>query len=305
MAVVKLYEKDIPVRDFMCSLNGEKPTPVTTPYVNLYVRMTNCCLSNCSFCIYHQKVDSPFSVTDKFERWRFVDVLNVLKSKVHVNKVNFTGGEPLLKLSDLQYAIEEVRKRFPKVYITVNTNGQFIEELEHIIGSVDCIAISRHHYDPIINAVLFDFKDTKDWVALDKYFIKSKLDKSKIHYRCNLIKGSIDNAQKIALYLDEMSKYGVTDYGFVSLMKLNTYCKNNFVPPIDIASIPDTLMTKEWKKGNTCRCQNYIHLTKSGRMVTIYDRVDDCPGDDTGTLVFNVDYLRQGFDGDMIDERFF
>ena len=307
MGVVKLFGKDIPVRDEMCSLNGKDPVPITSPYVNFYVRMTNCCLSNCGFCVYHKKINSIYDITDKFSRWKFKDVIDGLKDKVRINKVAFTGGEPMLKQSDLMFALQETRRRFPKVHITLNTNGWFLDDLHFISGLIDCISISRHHYNPQKNAEIMGSTEAYTgsvWIhneqVLSSTNYQLKHERNKFHFRCNLIKGYIDSAKEVALYLDKMAQFGVTDFGFVSLMKVNDYCKDNFVPPIDIASIPDTIMTKEWKKGDMCRCQNYMHLTQHGKMVTIYDRVDDCPGDSTGTLVYDVDCLRLGFDGPVL-----
>lgn len=305
MAVVNIFGRDIPVRDTTCSLNGKEPVPVTAPYVNLFVRMTNCCLSNCGFCIYHKQVKSPLEVSDKFVRYTFIEVLEELKKKVRLNKVAFTGGEPLLKQSDLQYALQEIKKRFPEVHVTLNTNGWFIRELSTVSNLVDCISISRHHYSPKANAEIMGPTEAytgSEWIHIEQVLKNNhhlKSEREKFHLRCNLIKGYIDSAKEVALYLDKMSTYGVIDFGFVSLMKLNSFCNDKFVPPVNIASLPDTVMTKEWSKG-TCRCQNYLHLTRTGNLVTIYDRVDDCPGDTTGTLVYDVDRLKLGFNGEVI-----
>ena len=50
MAIVKLFGKDLVVKDNHCSLNGKPGDPIDVPYINMYVTMTNACNAKCAFC---------------------------------------------------------------------------------------------------------------------------------------------------------------------------------------------------------------------------------------------------------------
>ena len=289
MPTMELCGKNVEVKNTVCTKNGINLIPF--PYVNLYIRATEACPADCPFCIYHKNKNRK-----EFDAKKFIPILEEIHKKVFVHKVVFTGGEPTLDMSQFFRIVSFVQDELPTTHFTVNTNGMHLKKLSShgLIESIHCVALSRHHYLDAENAETFGGVYTclnKD-IAAFPY-------KNKLHLRCNLIDGYIDNDKTVYRYMDEYSKMGVFDFGFVSLMKHNEYCHKKFVPQIDIHKLPDTVVVNE-AHNDTCRCRNFLHKTESGYPVMVYDRQENCPSSGTGTLVFDIDCLRAGFGGEVI-----
>jgi len=118
----------------------------------------------------------------------------------------------------------------------------------------------------------------------------------------NLIKRYIDCEEEIIKYLQFASEVGIYDVGFVSLMRINDYCKENQVlfDNIDFTS-GRIRKTKEWKNKDYCRCANYLYIPKNNdRLVKFYGRYVCQSKNTESQLVFDGINLRDGFGGNII-----
>jgi sulfatase maturation enzyme AslB (radical SAM superfamily) len=222
----------------------------------------------------------------------------MLRKRYRINKVAFTGGEPASKFDELKSAIIQVSKLLPKTDITINTNGiNLYKFTEKLLKKISVIALSRHHYNDKENYRIFrtdripSFKNIKDFP-----------NKKKIHMRCNLIKGFVDNKESLVKYIDYFSDIGITDFGFVPLFLLNDYCRDNFIPyeETGIDSLPNSRVVRSWTYDD-CHCKNYIAYTEKGNLVKYYARSNREPGTCESTVVYDKDRLRVGFNGEVIE----
>lgn len=105
--------------------------------------ITNKCNENCKFC--YRKVCRDNTLA---ENKQIFDNL----SKIQVDKITFSGGEPLLydELFDL---IDYIKSKNPKIKVSLTTNGQKIDDklLEKIIKTFDWISFSIDSSNEIIN----------------------------------------------------------------------------------------------------------------------------------------------------------
>lgn len=289
--LAEIFNKPIKLRSHYCMLNGNTPLQIEKPQVSLYVRIANRCNANCSFCEFHDNV-TKFD----FNFIKFGKILNELLDKgISIHKVSFTGGEPTLNYHMLRYSVKLVRDLSKDTFIVVNTNGRYLHSLQDV--DVDSISVSRHHYDDALNSRVFNTRMT---TAMD---IASFKRKNKLHLSCNLVKGFIDSGVEVRKYLEFANRVGVYDVGFVSLMPINSFCKDNFVDFKDLKVENKKLIcNKYWHYNDSCRCQNYLYLPSSGAQpIKMYARFaakhTECS---EGQLVFDGEHLRQGFSGDVL-----
>ena len=160
---------------------------------------------------------------------------------------------------------------------------------------IDCIALSRHHYDDSINQEIFGTNKVPS-----SQEIKEVMDDEKIHFRCNLIKDYIDCQEEMITYMEKGSELGVIDFGFVSLMPLNGYCKENYIDHPDLSLMPRTKLNYSQAESTGCNCRNFLHYTEQGRIVKLYSRNNMGYSGCESALVFDIDHLTMGFNGETI-----
>ncbi|SPF54551.1 putative Molybdenum cofactor biosynthesis protein A [Candidatus Desulfosporosinus infrequens] len=295
----KLFGNEILIKDHHCNFNDQVGMKVNTPYVNLYVRLTDECQAKCRFCTFHGK--------DKgFDEYKFLYTLSRLSEQIKINKVSFTGGEPTVKIDLLNRLLEEVKSIDKNIWTVVNTNGYDFLGIKP--EYTDSIALSRHHWSNPTNNEIFGLDHYGYWITDSKDILEYP-HKDKLHLSCNLIKGYTDSAEKCKKFIDFFGAGGVNDFGFVSLMGNNQYSKDHFVDfsTIDLGSMPDTMKAAHYSKGSvlqpTCKCANYLTCLDDGSIVKSYARYyisrDECKG----ILVYDTDgKLKNGFDGEVIYE---
>lgn len=291
---MKLFDKYVEVKDISCGMNGNPGHPYSDTRINVYTCLTHICNTNCSFCNYHYGDSVKFD----FEKWKYC--IDEIMGKLGIFKASFTGGEPSLEFDNLVKCLEYLKSKDENIFTIINTNGS---NLEKLIG-LDCldnIALSRHSIDDIENQKLF-----RATVVPNLEVIKDFPEKEKLHLSCNLIKGYVDSDEKIKEYLEKCSEIGVRDVGFVSLMPINEYAKENSIDFSDIKfEFNNRFIVNQYFhriKDNkcVCKCRNYMYLGKNGQVVTAYSRyyVDNTCND--GALVYMDNVLRQGFTGEVI-----
>lgn len=291
---IKLFNKEVSVKDTSCGMNGNKGYPLDDLRVNLYTCLTHVCNTNCRFCNYHYSDSVGFD----FEKWKLC--VDEIIDKVGIFKASFTGGEPSLEFENLVSCLKYLKNKDEHIFTIINTNGSNLEKLIGI-EELDNIALSRHSVDDVENREIFRNNCVPSWSEIAKF-----PEKDKLHLSCNLIKGYVDSDGKIKEYLEECSKVGIHDVGFVSLMPINEYAKEKGIDFSDITFefnnkfIVNRFFERQVKEKCVCKCRNYLYLGNNGKLVTVYSRfyVDNTCND--GAVVFMDNNLRQGFTGNII-----
>jgi molybdenum cofactor biosynthesis enzyme MoaA len=289
MATVKIFDTEVPVKEWSCSLNGEMHEPIK-PYFNLYVRVTDSCQASCKFCVYHSASQRHFDAK------KFNEILKYLKAhRVRLNKASLTGGEPAINPTHQKAIVDLLKLSYPKIHTTINTNGINLDQT--LKTNVKCISLSRHHYDDDANSKIFGTNTVPTSEQL-----RSIERKDFVHLRCNLIQGQIFTQEKILEYIDWGAELGFSDFGFVSLMKVNPYCEANFIDHsiCQFETAPNTKLVYYQSDTASCNCKNFLHFTERGEIVKVYSRVNGTYTECESTLVYDVDVLRAGFSGPVL-----
>ena len=281
---MKIFNYDIQTKEYYCQLNNHSLKKVPSPTINVYVRLQNVCNAKCKFCEFKGNY-IPFNEKG------FREVLKEIRSKVKINRLSFTGGEPTLDFELFKRCLKFVQDFDSDIFTVVNTNGLHLNKLEEL--GLNSIALSRHHYNQDKNDEIFGIKTSN---------IKNIKN---LHLSCNLIKGYIDNEEEILKYLDWCDMNGFTDIGFVALMKVNDYCKEHFISQ-DIFNFNGKrfLKVKEYHNKDIhnelcCKCCNYLY--GGDNLVNIYSR-HYIKSDNNNVLVYDLNKLKDGFNGKVIKE---
>lgn len=223
--------------------------------VNLSIYSGQRCNGNCSFCIEQLRplsrgrtLESQKNIIEDDKEY-FKCLKKALVSVQPLNpSISITGGEPskdprLIKI--LEYIkLYNMRKRT----ITTNgsglldnikgTNRQMIDFL--IDANIAHLNLSRAHYNEIINNQIMDLDGFLYNKELQMIIQKAKKGGIRPRLSCVLLKGYIDNLQKIVEYLDWAASIGVDNVVFRQLMKFNhktplknkitQFCQDFFVP---------------------------------------------------------------------------
>ena len=286
--LVDFYGKQIAVKEFDCSLGTLNPERIS-PFVNLFVKVTNGCNARCLFC---SNADAkPTNKTFDIDKLEDI-VLKLKEQSIKVNRLNITGGEPSVVSSLVENILQRMDgKVFDDIHLHLNTNGllpQSQELMRH--PRWDSISMSLHHYDIDKLSELYGCKIPEDAFKFEG------VNMQKLNVSCNLIKGYIDNPEEAHKMLDFALELGIPRIGFVALMKVNDYCKERFIDleDIHIDTIPHVYFTKSMNRGKDCKCSNYLY-NKDLKILEIYMRNYAKPQYCESSLMFDGEYLRQGF----------
>ena len=286
--LVDFYGKQIAVKEFDCSLGTLNPESIS-PFVNLFVKVTNGCNARCLFC---SNADAkPTYKTFDIDKLEDI-VLKLKEQSIKVNRLNITGGEPSVVSPLVENILQRMDgKVFDDIHLHLNTNGllpQSQELMRH--PRWDSISMSLHHYDIDKLSELYGCKIHEDAFKFEE------VNKQKLNVSCNLIKGYIDNPEEAHKMLDFALELGIPRIGFVALMKVNDYCKERFIDleDIHIDTIPHVYFTKSMNRGKDCKCSNYLY-NKDLKILEIYMRNYANPQYCESSLMFDGEYLRQGF----------
>lgn len=301
---LELFEKQVPIRTIGCSNNGNEPIYFSPPRCNLFIQTTNLCNANCEFCEYHGNDEKEFDIV------KLGEIIKEIHSKATIGKINFTGGEPTLNLKKFDLIVNTVSDSIDwnrKPEITLNSNGIHLLEMLDYEWIIDFIGLSRHHYDDKKNESIFKCTSIANKNKIREFQSKVK-NKKLVQLRCNLIAGEIDNYDGIIKYLNHAIDVGVSDCGFVTLMKINDFCNNHQVDfPSLIKENDDLLEVARWtrldeidKKTELCCCSNYIYSSDDGRFCRFYRRNFCNCNLNAGQLTYDGQYLRFGFGGEII-----
>ena len=171
--------------------------------------------------------------------------------------------------------------------------GKFIQEspLFHKYNNIESIQLSRHHYIDEKNNEVFNI-ETLPFSELNK--IKTTAD---LRINCLLIKGYIDSDKEVIKFLETISKTEISQVGFISMMQVNDFTKDNFVDYRDITKHlnSDFLETKKMADGSRCSCANYLYVAKNGKTIFVYFRYTKEYGYGGRILFFDSTGLKEGY----------
>lgn len=278
-----------------CIFNNSIEEDIPYNYINLYVKITDNCNIKCGFCEYHNK---DLNFVFNLPKFRYL-IEKLTKENIHIHKVSFTGGEPTLAYNILFNCIDILKELQYKPFIVVNSNGN---NLVHLATEpcIDSISLSRH---AVKDTDCTRIANGKIKLANDIRSIIKKTKCSNVHLTCSLIKGYVQDEKSVLDYLEFALSLGVHDVGFVSLMKINTFCEEHHIDFDDISfSTQQVVCNKEWSYKDVCKCKNFLYLPKKGnKVVKFYSRYR-CKNeaDSESNYVFDGEHLRSNFGGKII-----
>jgi molybdenum cofactor biosynthesis enzyme MoaA len=264
---------------------------VKRPFFNIQVKL-NGCNANCAFC--------ESKTGKKFDEDKFFDKLMEIREKTFIKKLNLTGGEPTMNFELYYRIVSKLRNLLPETFITLNTNGYNFEKIFES-GShefLDNVQLSRHHYVDEINNEILGFK------SIGKERIKEineKICRRFLNFSCNMIKDRIDKDDEIYNYLEDAGTLGIRWVGFVSLIPLNDFCKENYIDFKGLnLSNERLILTQTHCLKDTCECSDYIYVPKDlGYPIKVYNKVVK-KSDVKHIFVFDGENFNVGFDGELL-----
>lgn len=208
---------------------------------SLDVRFTKACDNNCEFCI--EKTGIP-----SFGK---PNVLEMAKNAIATNIDNMLvlGGEPFLYPEDLRRFISLVRPYFKKIYITTSLPATFDTKYyicENIIESIDGLNVSIHSIDDNENNYIFKATSEHSRLTILKTLNRYGYA-NKIRVSITLIRGGIDNKDKLIKTLDYLKEIGVKH------VKINEL---QHTPKLYVSY--EKLMDTTLKSAYACGCNTYI-----------------------------------------------
>lgn len=290
---ISLFNKEIAIKQYGCRWPSTPPSPIP-PSINLFVKVTNGCNAHCAFCS-NAGCGGIKAEFDCDKLWRVVDELRA--NKILVNRVNITGGEPATVPDIVNHILEQASvKRYEDIHLHLNTNGLLPESqtlMHH--NRWNSISMSLHHYDKNILSAIYDTKIPND------AFRFNGVNMDIVNASCNLIRGYIDSDTEVENMLRHAISLGLPRLGFVALMKVNDYCREHYVDfdEINFEAIPHLYFIESRNRGADCKCSNYLY-NHNGRILEVYMRNYSNPNYCESSLMFDGQYLRQGFHNDNI-----
>lgn len=283
-----LFDKEIEIKRLGCKHDSQPAHPIP-PSVNIFIKVTNGCNSRCAFCS-NGGCKNTGKTFNHDKLWGIVDELQ--NNNIIVNRLNTTGGEP----STVPIVVNDILERasidkYRNLHIHLNTNG-LIESSQELMrhSRWDSISVSLHHYDLMRLSQIYGVKIPYEALSFDG------IDMNKVNASCNLIKGYIDSNIEVERMLQFAVSLGIPRLGFVSLMKINDYCKEHYVDFDDIgfSSIPHLYFTESRNRGKNCKCSNYLY-NHNCKILEVYMRNYANPNYCESSLMYDGEYLRQGF----------
>ena len=252
-----------------------------------YINITNACNARCKFC--SNEANKNYGDLD------LVELKNIL-DQVHdkISRFSISGGETLLYPEKLEKLLDLLDNY--NIRITLNTNGVFLKDNVDLLNkynNIESIQLSRHHYLDDKNNSVFQVKTIPFNEVIE---IKEKLN-GDLRINCLLIKDYIDSKEEVVKFLEETSKSEISQVGFISMMKVNDFTKDNFVNYKDIVKEfnDDFSLTKKMCDGDRCSCDNYIYVAENGKPIFVYFRYTKKYTDGGRSLFYDCKGLKEGY----------
>ena len=235
-------------------------TCLNTNKFDFFIDITGKCDAQCLFCCNDNKNDNDINL-QQLE----IDFLMV---KDKVARIVISGGEPLLDSLKLERLLKLVSSFDTKIKII--TNGHKLDERLLLLDKygVESVQLSRHHYLDKKNDEIF----TKKMLTIKKFGEIIQYHKSmKFSLNCLLIRGYVDSAEEIVIFLERCSHIGIDAVKFVGLMQVNEYCRENFVDYKKVIQVlpMDFLQTGGRKDEDRCSCVQFIYVAENGAVINV------------------------------------
>lgn len=273
---LEIRNKEYEIKPYACSPCNEFP---------FYINITNICNAKCDFCSNACNKDYG-----KLDLKYLKEILDKVSDKI--SRFSISGGETLINPNDLEELLKLLHHYNRR--ITMNTNGSFLLDNVDMLNkypNIESIQLSRHHYKDDKNNSIFKIS-TLTFEELKKITTNADL-----RINCLLIKNYIDTKEEIVNFLEHISKTDISQVGFISMMQVNEFTKDNFVDYRDI--IPslndDFFETKKMADGKRCSCANYLYVAKNGKTIFVYFRYTKEYGYGGRSLFFDSTGLKEGY----------
>lgn len=277
---IEIFGENIKIKNYECSTIRDN-VKKQKKKLNLYIKINDACNAKCKFCS-----NSGIKDMGKIDFKKLEYVLKYLNERQLLNRLSITGGEPILKIDLLNNIANLIYNVIPDAIVTINTNAYNLRKVVNLesIDKIEGIHISRHHYKDEINERIFETN-----VAYEediKYVMNNIKNKKLLRLNCLLMKNNIDRIEEAEKYLEFASELGIFRVGFVSLMKINQYSKENFINFNNVFKKellnPRTFIY--FYDTNICECINGAYISKKGKFIEWYARM---------TKELNCEYTRQ------------
>ncbi len=277
---IELFGQKVDIKNYDCVNCGQTPYRQSMR-LNLYIKITDMCNANCDACSNRGNEKKSDIDLNKLKM-----VVKYLNERELINRISITGGEPMLNINKLNNLLNSIYEVKPDALVTINTNGFNITNLPYLDSKDKLygVHISRHHYLDEKNDEFFGIK-TSTLSDIEK--VMNQMDnKQLLRLNSLLMKKYINNIDEVSKYLEMASDLEIFRVGFVSLMQINDYSKENFINFNDIFNnLPEKFIkTNDLHDLNICECVNGLYLGNNGSIVEYYARM---------TKELNCDYARQ------------
>jgi hypothetical protein len=245
------------------------------------VQVTDVCPAKCAFCCNPGK---GILLDPK----KFIDDFQEITSKVAVDEVYFTGGEPMLHWNLIRECLSSI-----KCPALINTMGLNLHKIDVPVA----ISLSRHHWDHDENNAILQIKHKPDYLGLDKFPAEYR---ERSNVSTNIVKGYVDTADKMRKMMDFAMDNGFPLSGFVRLMPATQYAKDNTID-IPVLEGPDIIggyRKFQWKSG-MCSCSNSLYV-RNGELQRFYCKANLDPTENKGGRIF----YRNGIIGKFMQTEF-
>lgn len=194
------------------TLFGEKILVYNDKWMHhLHIKITDICNAKCAFCVEQncRKDERPERMLHNIDR-----MLNEMKAQGLLYSVSITGGEPTVFPHFITLC--ELLKKYDIPFLTMNTNGHFLDRYLPIIDETfDFINISRHSCSDEINNEIFK---TKVKSITELRATKEKMRHCKMRIQC-VIGNELNTIDDIKKFMKIYSF--ADDFSFRRLMELN------------------------------------------------------------------------------------
>ena len=289
----EIFGKHIQLKSMSCAYGHCQPRPIPKA-VNLFVKVTDYCNAHCAFC----SNGGPHKDMAKFNHVKLWEVVDELRNNgIIINRINITGGEPSICPDTVNHILGTASlDQYHNIHLHLNTNGLLPasqEMMQHTRWN--SISMSLHHYDRNKLSEIYGV------YISEKAFAFEDINLEKVNASCNLIRGYIDNPVEVEKVMKFAVSLRLPRLGFVALMNANDYCSEHYVDfdDIDFATIPHLYFTESRNRGADCKCSNYLY-NHDGKILEVYMRNYANPHYCESSLMYDGQYLRQGFHDDNI-----
>ena len=230
--------------EIFSSIQGEGPY---LGQKQIFIRFSGCNL-NCRYCDTNssaQEYCKIYTAKDNFRKIKnpihYKDLTKEIEKLNTINhhSISLTGGEPLINPEFLREFLKEIKSKFRKLKIYLETNGTLPDELKKVISYTDIISMDIKTESSTAQQLPFDrhaefikILDSSDKDFFIKIVISEDIKENEIDQVKQLLKNSI---REIPLILQPMSKGAKINTSSEKLLSV----QNEFLSDIkDVRVIP-------------------------------------------------------------------